>query len=111
MVDASLDTLLSQLSSSFSPEAVDNVNLSIQLNIHGENGGDWYVTIKDKERNLAQGIAESPDFTLGISSEDFKELTAGRLNPAQAFMSGRLKFSGNMMAAMKLSSLLTRKEF
>ncbi|WP_119677658.1 SCP2 sterol-binding domain-containing protein [Indioceanicola profundi] len=47
-----------------------------------------------------------PDTTLSISSGDFIKLSQGDLNPTMAFMTGKLKVSGNMGVAMKLSSML-----
>ncbi|WP_128253539.1 SCP2 sterol-binding domain-containing protein [Falsirhodobacter deserti] len=46
------------------------------------------------------------DVTLTASVEDFRALLEGRLKPASAFMSGRLKVDGSMPAAMKLGAAL-----
>lgn len=43
--------------------------------------------------------------TLTVSDDDFEALVAGTLDPMKAYMSGRLKISGNIMLAQKLQTL------
>ncbi len=52
----------------------------------------------------AEGDAE---VTLTASADDFRALLEGRLNPATAFMTGRLKVDGPMPAAMRLGQALS----
>ncbi|QUS34985.1 SCP2 sterol-binding domain-containing protein [Falsirhodobacter algicola] len=46
------------------------------------------------------------DVTLTATVEDFRALLEGRLKPATAFMTGRLKVDGSMAMAMKLGAAL-----
>ena len=46
------------------------------------------------------------DTTIGISVEDLMKMTRGDLNPTLAYMTGRLKVSGSMGVALKISQLL-----
>ena len=41
-----------------------------------------------------------------LKTEDFTKMFKGELNPAQAFMGGKLKIKGDMMMAMKLEKLM-----
>jgi len=50
--------------------------------------------------------AEPADVTMRATSEVFQDILAGRLNPAMAFMSGKLKLEGDMSAAMRLGEVL-----
>ena len=47
------------------------------------------------------------DCTISITKDDFLALLQGELNPMNAFMSGKIKVSGDMGVAMKLQSLLS----
>lgn len=46
------------------------------------------------------------DTTLTMKRADFEGLISGELDPTMAFMMGKLKVSGTMGVAMKLSSML-----
>jgi len=46
------------------------------------------------------------DCTITMSLDDFKEMAAGELDPTTAFMMGKIKVSGDMTVAMKLSSVI-----
>ncbi len=46
------------------------------------------------------------DCTLSLKISDFIAITKGELDPTMAFMMGKLKVSGSMGIAMKLSSVL-----
>ena len=46
------------------------------------------------------------DCTIKMSLDDFKEMAAGELDPTTAFMMGKIKVSGDMTVAMKLSSVI-----
>jgi putative sterol carrier protein len=102
--------LITQFSSTFSPEKADGINATIQIKLSGEQGGNWYLDIHDQDCQLIQGEIESPSLTLESDPQDFKDIVSGKLDPAKAFMSGRLKFRGNMLIAMKLASVFGRPE-
>lgn len=46
------------------------------------------------------------DTTIGISVEDLGKMARGDLNPTLAYMTGRLKVSGSMGVALKVSQIL-----
>lgn len=49
---------------------------------------------------------EKPNVTLTIDDDDMVQLTAGKLNPQKAFMTGKLKVSGNVALTQKLQLLM-----
>ena len=49
---------------------------------------------------------DDADTTVGLSLETLQGLLSGDINPAMAFMSGKLNVGGNMGLAMKLQSML-----
>jgi putative sterol carrier protein len=44
--------------------------------------------------------------TIGISADDLTKMIEGSLNPTLAYMTGRLKVSGSMGVALKISQML-----
>lgn len=62
---------------------------SIVIDMHGVRAGD-----------------ATADVTLTATEEVFRGILAGKLNPASAFMSGRLVVDGSLAMAMKLGAAL-----
>lgn len=51
-------------------------------------------------------LADDPaDATITVSAENFVKLMNKELNPQMAFMSGKVKLQGDMMAAMALQKI------
>ena len=50
--------------------------------------------------------AETPEVTLMMKAEDFAQVLSGELNSQMAFMTGKLKFQGDMAFLMKLGTLM-----
>lgn len=70
--------------------------------------GDDGVIFWDGTEGVAQIANEGgeADTTIGISADDLTKLIEGTLSPTLAYMTGRLKVSGSMGVALKISQLL-----
>jgi putative sterol carrier protein len=90
---------------SFNPNAAKNVNAVFQFDISGEGGGNWNVVVKDGTCNVNEGKAGSPTVTLTMSSETWLAMVNKQINGMQAFMSGKLKVSGDIMLAQRIPDL------
>ncbi|MGW8289370.1 MAG: hypothetical protein ACWGNP_03770, partial [Candidatus Bathyarchaeia archaeon] len=44
----------------FRPEKAAGIDVTVQVNITGPNGGDWIVTIKDRKLEVEEGKHSSP---------------------------------------------------
>lgn len=86
-------------------EKIQGMNCTYQFNITGDEGGEWSVTVADGGAAVAQGTADSPNITLTLTDENFKDLVSGKLNGQTAFLTGKLKIQGDMTLAMKLQSV------
>ena len=96
------------MASRFRAEKAAGVNATIQYDITGEGGGTYHVDVADGKCALKEGPAASPNLTLAMGAQDWLDMTAGKLNGQMAFMSGKLKISGDMGLAMKMQSLFKR---
>ena len=55
----------------------------------------------------ARAIDDDADVTLTASTDVFKSILDGEMNPTTAFMTGKLTVDGDMGQAMKLSGVLS----
>jgi len=85
---------------------IKGINAVIQVVLTGEDGGEYYMTLADGAFSTAKGKADSPNMTITQAVGDWREINSGRLNPQMAFMSGKIKVSGDMSLAMKLGSIM-----
>jgi len=68
---------------------------------------EYFLDLKNGAGSCGQGKpATDADATLSMTTDNFNKMFAGQLKPANAFMSGKLKISGNMGKAMKLEKLM-----
>ena len=88
----------------FKPEVAEGVDAVIQYRLTGEEPGDYIITIKEGKCTVAEGIAENPTMTLSADAKDFGDVLLGKANGMQYFMQGKLKLSGDLNLAMKLTS-------
>ena len=71
-----------------------------------KGGSNWVVDLKNGDGKVEQGKVKKANCTITISDADFVALSEGKLNPQQAFMSGKIKLKGNMALAMKLQQVI-----
>jgi putative sterol carrier protein len=100
--------IFDQMAANLNPDAAKGMNSTIQFNLSGDNGGQWYVSIKDGKAEVSKGTAASANMTMSMAAQDYVDMISGKLNGQMAFMSGKLKISGDMGLAMKMQSLFKR---
>ncbi|MCB2187462.1 MAG: SCP2 sterol-binding domain-containing protein [Deltaproteobacteria bacterium] len=88
----------------FNAAAAGNADLTFQFDLSGPQGGTWNVVVKDGACQVNQGAAEKPTVTIAMADTDYLDMINGKLNGVTAFMTGKLKATGDIMAAQKLSS-------
>ena len=88
----------------FQPDLAEGVDAVIQYKLTGDEAGEYIVTIKDGKCSVSEGIADNPTMTLTADGRDFGDVLLGKANGMQYFMKGRLKLSGDLNLAMKLTS-------
>lgn len=100
--------IFAQMPANLDANAAKGMNATIQFNLSGDNGGQWYVSVKDGAATVTEGAAASPNMTMSMAAQDYVDMISGKLNGQMAFMSGKLKISGDMGLAMKMQTLFKR---
>nr|WP_255320814.1 SCP2 sterol-binding domain-containing protein [Halomonas cupida] len=94
-----LDTLRTR----FNPQAASGVQEVFQF--HFSDADDHYVVINDGTLDIQQGEHDDPSVSLSMSTETLKGIMNGDVNGMTAFMTGKLKATGNIMLATRLSDM------
>ena len=86
----------------FKSNKAAGVDVTVQINIIGPNGGDWAVTIKNQKLEVKEGTHPSPTLVINMAETDYMDVVNGKMSGEKAFMTGKLKFKGNIALALRL---------
>lgn len=77
--------------------------------LDGDNGGLFYLDLKNGNGGAGEGLPSTePDVTLTLSVSDMQNMFMGNIKPLQVYMSGRLKVSGDLSAAINIEDFVKR---
>lgn len=92
-----------------SNEIVEKTKAVYSFEVTGAESGKWYIDLKNGSGSCGRGDPSvTADATFVMSSENFFKMFTGSLKPATAFMSGKMKISGDLAKAMKLEGLMSK---
>ncbi len=108
---ARIEDVFRALEEHFLPEKAEETDVTVQLHITGEGGGDWYIRIQRGSLQVHPGVAEDhPDLSITTSAEDYLALVNGEMDPIGAYMRGRVKAQGNLRLVYRLQFLFRLPE-
>jgi putative sterol carrier protein len=108
-IDGFLDQVFEGMKSSFDPQKAGGQQATVQYELTAPDGTRSYVMrIADGRCEVERGMAESPRVSIKMGVGDFLRLIAGKLNGMQAFMTGKLKVSGDLFFAQTFQSWFVR---
>ncbi len=80
--------------------------LAVQVNITGENGGVFYVEVKDGQVHVEPYDYHDRNCAITMTNDNFNKLIDGKLDPVAAFTFGKLKVDGDIGKALEFSKLI-----
>jgi len=87
------------------PEKAQGVTTFFQLNLSGENGGQWWVNIADGKCEVHEGTVDNPAMTLTSTADDLYAVMTGKANAIAYFMQGKIKVGGDMSLALRMQTM------
>ncbi|XP_031638024.1 hydroxysteroid dehydrogenase-like protein 2 [Contarinia nasturtii] len=102
-----IEGLFKKIESHLSEELVQKVDAVYHFNVKGDEAGVWFLNLKEGKGSCGKGDGGvTPEATLTMKSNDFFDMFSGKLKATSAFMSGKLKITGDLSKAMKLEKLM-----
>jgi putative sterol carrier protein len=91
----------------FNSDAARELDAVFQFDITGDSGGAWVLLVRDGVCEVREETHENPNVSLSMTGDTWLSILNKELNAVQAFLSGRLKISGDMMLAQKIPDLFS----
>lgn len=82
--------------------------LAVQVNIKGDNGGVFYIELKDGKFSVEPYEYDDRNCEIKMSMDNFNKLIDGKLDPVAAFTLGKLKVNGDIGKALEFSKLIKK---
>ncbi len=98
-VDSQFELMLKRFDSS----AAGGLNAIFQYQI--EDGEAYHICIDEGGCSIKTGEHDSPTVTLTLNEDTLAEIMTGETDGMQAFMSGQLTVTGDLMLATRLPEL------
>lgn len=96
--------LMEGMPGAFVPEKAVGVEAVIQFHMTGDQASDWVATIEDGVCKVEEGTQDDPTMALTADADDYIKVVLGELDAMQAFMQGKIKLSGDLNLAMKMTN-------
>ena len=84
-----------------------SIDAIYEFQITEDEGGTWCLDLKQNPPIVQEGSAQEPDCTVIMEDQNFVKMIQGELKAQMAFLSGKLKVTGNMGLALKLTTIFS----
>ena len=102
---AAVTQIFNEMPERLNAETAAGMDAVFQYNLTGDGAASYYSHVKDGTCVVTQGEHPAPAVTVTMSAADFVELSHGRLDGIMAFMTGKVKATGDLGLAGKLQKL------
>lgn len=90
----------------FQAQNAGGIDAIFQFELSGDGGGTYHVVVKDGAMTVIEGAHASPTVVLKMTGDEYVKMANGKLDGRMAFMSGKMKVSGQIPMAMKMQQIL-----
>jgi putative sterol carrier protein len=105
-----VDGIFASMPDLFLPEKAQGLTVSVYYQVTGEGGGDYTCLIENGAFSLKREPKADATSTVVIAAEDWVALNEGKLDPMQAFMTGKLKGAGDLGLLQKFPKFFKKPQ-
>ena len=105
-----VDGIFSLMPELFLPEKAQGLTVSVYYQVTGEGGGDYTCLIENGAFSLKREAKPDATSVVVIAAEDWIALNEGKLDPMQAFMTGKLKGTGDLGLLQKFPKFFKKPQ-
>lgn len=98
--------LFESLPARFRAERAGELQATYAFDLSGEGGGAWTARVADGALAVEPGLAADADVTVSASAEDWMAIVEGRMDPQLAYLTKKLRVSGNLQLALRLREVV-----
>ncbi|MEW5721472.1 MAG: SCP2 sterol-binding domain-containing protein [Thermodesulfobacteriota bacterium] len=97
------------MANKFQEFGLRDVHGVFQFHITGPEGGKWHAICRGDHCRVDRGVHPRPDVTITADDRSVVKLALGRMNPALALLTRKVKVRGDLVLMARLKDLLARK--
>jgi putative sterol carrier protein len=105
-----VDGIFALMPELFLPEKAQGLTVSVYYQVTGEGGGDYTCLIENGAFSLKREAKPDATSVVVIGGEDWIALNEGKLDPMQAFMTGKLKGTGDLGLLQKFPKFFRKPQ-
>jgi putative sterol carrier protein len=102
----SLGTLIQGIPQNVKPGQIQGLNTVVAIRSAATPPEEWTIVVKDGTCVVDAGKTAAPQLTVEATPDVWQSLIDRKLDPEWAYMSGKLRISGDLGLAMRLQTLL-----
>jgi putative sterol carrier protein len=98
--------LFASLPERFRADRAGDLRATYAFELEGDGGGAWTVVVGDGALSVTDGAASDADATVRAKAADWMAIVEGRMDPQLAYLTKKLKVSGNIELALRLREVI-----
>ncbi|MCJ8307583.1 MAG: SCP2 sterol-binding domain-containing protein [Rhizobiaceae bacterium] len=106
--DPTIEQIISAMPQRFNPDAAGDLDAVLQFILTGDDGGDYFATIRDRTCTLSNGRHPDPTLTFKMAASTYVDMVMGRESGQAAFFKRKLTYSGPINLVVKVHTFFNR---